>query len=283
MKTLTAENTKILISCHTSCELPASNFFLPVHAGRSLSSEKLNIQPDDECNGKACDNISTKNKSYCELTAIYWAWKNIKTIYPELEFIGLNHYRRFFIFENINKRITSIEYKKLSDITYPVYPAKLQLPEKSIITPRGSILNNTLQEQYCLCHYSEDYRLLKETVQNLYPEYYNSFIQIFEKNYVLMPYNMFIMPFSIFEEYCSWLFKILDTVETKSNYKTYNPKQQRIFGYMAERLLSVYVYHNNLKTLQFPVAFINPDTAFTIHKTSVKRIIKNAIRKKWNL
>ena len=45
------------------------------------------------------DNISYKNKNYCELTAMYWAWKNIKKIYPELEYIGLNHYRRYFFME----------------------------------------------------------------------------------------------------------------------------------------------------------------------------------------
>ena len=37
------------------------------------------------------DNISNKNKTYCELTAQYWAWKNM-----EADYYGFFHYRRYF-------------------------------------------------------------------------------------------------------------------------------------------------------------------------------------------
>jgi hypothetical protein len=293
---LNSDTLKILVCCHKKTELPQNDIFLPIHAGASLSGNSgadlsdesltdspLNIQRDDECNEKKCDNISSKNKNYCELTAIYWAWKNIRTLYPNLKYIGLNHYRRFFIFGKTNRRITSIDYERLSDISFPIMPENLNLKDNTIIIPRGTVFNNTLHEHYCLYHHSDDYWLLKETIKNMYPDYYASFINYFEKNYVFLPYNMFIMPLSIFDDYCSWLFPILSEVEAKSNYKTYNDKQQRIFGYMAERLFGVYIFHNKLKKLELPVAFINPETAGTVHKTSLKKIIKTALRKKWNL
>ena len=40
------------------------------------------------------DSISNKNDSYCELTGMYWALKNLKNV----DVIGLCHYRRYFDF-----------------------------------------------------------------------------------------------------------------------------------------------------------------------------------------
>ena len=80
-------NIKILIACHKPSELPRNNLFLPVRVGAALASDDFGLQRDDD--GK--DNISKKNPGYCELTAIYWAWKNLKA-----DYYGLFHYRRFY-------------------------------------------------------------------------------------------------------------------------------------------------------------------------------------------
>ena len=93
---------KILICCHKPSELPEDGIFLPIHCGKAISSVDLGIQGDNEVNGQPCDNISDRNETYCELTAMYWAWKNIKKIYPDIEYIGLNHYRRYFDFDHIS-------------------------------------------------------------------------------------------------------------------------------------------------------------------------------------
>ena len=95
------DKIKILICCHKDCKLPNSKQYLPIQVGAVNAKYDLGLQRDDRINGHICDNISEKNKSYCELTAIYWAWKNIREIYPNLEYIGLNHYRRYFNFNSI--------------------------------------------------------------------------------------------------------------------------------------------------------------------------------------
>ena len=85
------ENVKILVACHKPDVYPTDDLYLPVHVGKALSELDLGIQTDNEG-----VNISAKNPYYCELTAIYWAWKNLKNV----DIIGLCHYRRYFDFHN---------------------------------------------------------------------------------------------------------------------------------------------------------------------------------------
>ncbi|MBQ3778942.1 MAG: DUF4422 domain-containing protein, partial [Fibrobacter sp.] len=96
---LDSSKIKILVCCHKPCPVPSQDWFLPIQVGAALSKQDLGFQKDNLVNGETCDNISEKNPNYCELTALYWAWKNIRKIYPEIQYIGLNHYRRYFAFD----------------------------------------------------------------------------------------------------------------------------------------------------------------------------------------
>lgn len=102
----------ILIACHKECRLPKQDFFLPVQVGSAHSIVDLKMQRDDQG-----ENISSKNKSYCELTAMYWAWKNLQNI----EIIGLSHYRRFFDFNNQCRPLlpqTSFYYDEIASLNF---------------------------------------------------------------------------------------------------------------------------------------------------------------------
>ena len=84
-------NIKIYIACHKDCETIKNNYFYPIQVGSALSDVRLdNMLHDDEG-----DNISKKNRQYCELTAQYWAWKN-----DDADYYGLFHYRRYLSFSD---------------------------------------------------------------------------------------------------------------------------------------------------------------------------------------
>ena len=64
----------------------SQKLFFPIQVGKELSEIDLKINSDNQG-----DSISNKNKTFCELTAYYYAWKN-----RDEEYIGLMHYRRIF-------------------------------------------------------------------------------------------------------------------------------------------------------------------------------------------
>lgn len=66
-------DVKILVACHKPCEVYHDDVYTPIHVGRSISKYKNEMK--DFIGDDTGDNISTKNSSYCELTAQYWAWK----------------------------------------------------------------------------------------------------------------------------------------------------------------------------------------------------------------
>ena len=83
--------SKIIVCAHKQDFFISDDLYMPIQVGKSISNVDLGIQGDN-----SGDNISKKNKEYCELTAHYWAWKNLKGI----DKIGLAHYRRYLDFSN---------------------------------------------------------------------------------------------------------------------------------------------------------------------------------------
>ena len=164
------------------------------------------------------DNISKKNKEYCELTALYWIWKNDNS-----DYVGLSHYRRKF-------DLTEYEAGQLSasDIDVLVTVPMINL--------------RTVREQYAADHNINDWDIMLDAIKKLYPEYYKTANQI-QNGYYYYPYNMLIARKNIFDDYCEWLFNILDYCESKIKVVVDN-YQRRYAGFLAERLMTIYFVHN---------------------------------------
>lgn len=264
---------KILVCCHKPCELPQDKVFLPIHVGAAISNTELGIQRDDQLNGAFCDNISDKNRSFCELTAIYWAWKNIKKIYPDLQYIGLNHYRRFFSFNE--KRVTGSGIPK--DVKtiqqYKINETKLEsaLSSNKVITTPKAFLKTSVASSYEHCHNSSDLRIIHDIVRDDYPEFLNAFNNVFLGSNYFYDCNMFIMKWSEFEAYCEWIFGILFKAEKLIDISNYDTYQKRIYGFLAERLWTVWVEKKqySLENLNY---YIFTDDPRKIDDSFIKRL-----------
>lgn len=216
---------KIYIVTHKSYQFPLDTVYMPIKVG---SGELKNIKLNDS-NG---DSICHLNSSFCELTALYWIWKNDTS-----DIIGLMHYRRYFTPKNKfslvkNKKIASSDDFSFSDRGVDIFVAK----------PRNYYIFS-VKNHYCKAHYANDYEQLRRVVELQSPEYLDSFDKVMNSSRLSL-YNMFVAKREIIEPYLEWLFNILFTLEKKIPYQEYDNYQKRVFGFMAERLFNVWLEFN---------------------------------------
>lgn len=242
----------IIVCCHKDDLRVSDSPYLPLHVGKDLSDQDFGVIGDN-----TGENISVKNKSYCELTGLYWAWKNLK----ESDVIGLCHYRRYFDFHGQCEPIlpyTKFDSKHFSNLDFSVPEDIVKAVMRGkIVAPR--VMNNvgSLYNEYCIAHYSEDLRTLEPVVKEKSGDnYIKAFDKVMHLTHKPMCYNMFLMRREDLDKYCSWLFGILEEVEKRIDISHYNPVQQRVFGYMAERLFNVYVSAEHKKVIHKPLMFI---------------------------
>ena len=262
-------NCKIIVCCHKDDFMVNQDPYLPIHVGKALSDNYLGIIGDD-----TGDNISDKNKSYCELTGLYWAWKNLK----DVDVIGLCHYRRYFDFHNQSLSIlpyTKFNKDQFDKLDYSVPDGIIEAVRRGkIVGPR--VLNNvgSLYNEYCIWHISDDLRTLATVIaEQSEQKYKDAFNKVMHLTHKPMCYNMFLMNWKDFDKYCTWLFSILEEVERRIDISNYSPVQKRVFGYMAERLLNVWVAAEHKTVIHKPVMFIIEEK----QGSQLKYILKSAM------
>ena len=130
-----------------------------------------------------------------------------------------------------------------------------------IILPCAHYCKSGLRLDYYENHIKGDFLVLEKTVKELYPDYTDSFDKVMN-GYKLYCYNMFITNHVLFIRYMEWLFNILFNVEKKINISS-DCYQERVFGFMAERLFTLYVYHNKLKILELPIVYLDENVTAT--------------------
>lgn len=243
----------VYIVTHKKFDMPVQKGYKTILVGAC----KGHILGEDVLNDDVGDNISDKNANYCELTGQYWLWKHVSD-----EYIGLVHYRRYFCRHLNKKKILSEK-----DIVK-------KLKKYDIIVPFLRKLKVDVVSQYCReTGFRKDIEIARDIIAGIYPDYVEDFDSVFNGNRTYF-YNMMIARRDVFSDYCSWLFPILSEMEKRCDISDYNDYQKRIFGFMAERLLTVYIRHNKLKCCE--VGVVNPEVKGKFPKNiliALKRVI----------
>ncbi|WP_137625018.1 DUF4422 domain-containing protein [Lactiplantibacillus pingfangensis] len=223
---------KIMVAAHKPYKMPEdTTLYLPVFVGSALRPK-----PDDSYTAdNTGDNISAKNTTFNELTALYWGWKNL-----DCDYIGLDHYRRYMTLhksKNIVDVLTSQQLKKLFQTTDIILPTKRHY------------YIETNYSHYIHVHHVEPLELTREIISKKYPRYLASFDKVLKRRSAHM-FNMYIMKKSLNDKYCKWLFDILFTLEKQVDVSGYDEYERRVFGFVSELLLDVWLDANDLSYVE---------------------------------
>lgn len=212
------------------------NYNLPQNYKPLLVGANKNPNPENYLTDNTGDNISDKNKSFCELTGLYWIWKNTSD-----KNVGLSHYRRFFSKFHHRKYLdfSVLLTGKARPINESVLEQELSTADWIVSQPeKGG--DGTIGQNFAKYHHAKDLKITREVLQQKYPE----FVKAFDKTMSMERasfYNMFYTTRENLNDYCKWLFDILFEVEQRVDISSYSEYQQRLFGFLAERLLNVYI------------------------------------------
>lgn len=203
--------------CHVDRQLKEDisrySWETPIQVGAALTEQRICSVCDN-----TGDHISHKNRQYCELTALYWIWKNDRS-----DYVGLGHYRRHF--EVNEEMLEKLVYSDIDVVlTIPIY----DFP--------------SVGEVYRRDHMGSDWAVMMEGIRELCPEYLAAAEEMGAGKFYYA-YNMFIMRREILDAYCRWLFPILSYCEERCQGER-SVYQGRYIGFLAEHLMSAYfLYH----------------------------------------
>lgn len=232
------QDIKILVATHKKYQMPNDKMYMPIQVGAE-GKENFGFATDN-----IGDNISLKNPYFCELTALYWAWKNLDSKY-----VGLVHYRRYF---TIKKKIPKDKNKKF-DIILKEDELKNILKDTDVVLPkkRKYYIEN-LYDHYKHTMYIEPLDETRKIIEEKYPEYIDEFDKLKKRTSAHM-FNMFIMKEEILNEYCKWLFDILFELEKRIDENKYDSFHARFYGRVSELLLDVWIEKNKVRYKEIKV------------------------------
>lgn len=220
---------KVMVAAHKEFPMPENkDLYMPVLVGATKNyKEGIDYQRDDEG-----ENISSKNPNFNELTAVYWAWKNL-----DADAIGLVHYRRLFS-KGGKRELDNILNKEQIEQLLDTVPIVVPKKRKYYIESNYS--------HYIHAHPKEPLEVTRDVIAENYPRYLAAFDQVMHKTSAHM-FNMFIMKKKEFNQYSEWLFDVLFKVEDRIDISGYSVQDARVFGFLAERLMDIWLLTNEKK------------------------------------
>lgn len=243
-------SVQIYTITHVPFTPPENPIYIPLQVGRAAHPDYGYLGDDTG------DNISEKNPYYSELTGLYWIWKNR----PDADYIGLCHYRRYFL-NDAGDLMDETDYLRILS----AYDVMIARPQTAPCDYR------TVYER------SHDIRNLEQTgvlMQELYPDYYADFQDVISGSRCYVG-NLFVAPRSLFCAYCEWLFTIFSALEDRIDATGYDDYHKRVFGFLSEQLLFVWIKHNRLSCYEAPYGLSQEKAETIALKEALGTYIRN--------
>lgn len=130
------------------------------------------------------------------------------------------------------------------------------LAQRDVIVPKKrNYYIETNYSHYIHAHHQEPLDTVRQVIVSDYPDYLADYDRLMHKTSAHM-FNMMIMPAKYFDAYAQWLFSILFKVETMVDISQYGQQEARVFGYLSELLLDVWLTHQQLSRAEVPVMYM---------------------------
>ena len=232
----TPADIRIIVATHKPYWMPEDPMYLPLRVGAE-GRDSFGFQPDS-----TGENISRKNANYCELTGLYWAWKNLPG-----DYMGLAHYRRHFA-------LSRLAPKRRAVLTRDQAVRCLREADVLLPKPRRYWIE-TNYSQYAHAHHGVDLDTARAVLAARCPDYLPAFDRSMKRTWGHR-FNMFIMRRDRMDSYCQWLFDVLFELERRLDISGYSDNDRRVFGFVSERLLDVWLETNGIRYKEIPCVFL---------------------------
>lgn len=233
---------------HVPFTPPEDPIYIPLQVGRALHDD-YGYKSDD-----SGDSISVKNPYYSELTGLYWIWKN----YTGADYLGLCHYRRYFLNEN-GSLMSESDYMNI-------------LSEYDVIIAKANHTDYDYQTVYSRSHDIRNLNATGDVIQKLYPEYYETFQSVITGHLCYIG-NLFAASRTIFCAYCEWLFTVFSALEKRIDVNGYDDYHKRVFGFLSEQLLIVWIKHNRLSYYEASFGLNQEKAETVLLKQNIKKFL----------
>lgn len=225
------ENVKIIVAAHKKCNMPSDKMYLPLHVGAAGKFNDDGTPVDlGFTKDNTGDNISLENPYFCELTGLYWAWKNLKA-----DYIGLVHYRRLFSSGHLNDKNNIVN----SAITFGELEPMLGLYHVFVPRKRRYFIE-TLYSHYAHTHDANQLIICRDIIATKCHNYLRTYDKVLYRRWGYM-FNMMILEKKLLNEYCSWLFTILFELFDRVDHEKMSSFDKRFCGRISEILFNVWL------------------------------------------
>jgi hypothetical protein len=194
-------------------EVPLRDYERYIQAGAALDGHMLEWCEFFDDDG---ENISCMNRQFCELTALYWIWKNAQN-----DIVGIEHYRRRFLLPDNWQKAFRGDVDVILPVPLYVWPG--------------------IAGNYLARHATGPWETMMEVLKEMDETCYGAAKDFFENTGCYSPCNMLIAKSDVFKELCDWMFPVLFEVRSRcGDYE--DAYQNRYFGFLSERLITFFFY-----------------------------------------
>lgn len=231
------KDVSIYVAMHKKYNVNKDTPYIPLCIG--------NYEEEGYLTEQAGENIAYLNKKINECTALYWIWKN-----TDSKYVGLNHYRRYFFNNEIESIDNYLDVRHMNEI-FEMYDIILPNAFYNENVTMLDQLKGTINPELCI----KGHAIIRKKIEKNQPEYVDAFDSVMN-GHAIFTCNMFVTRREILNQYCEWLFSFLIEAAEEIDVEGYDSYSQRVMGFFAERMWTVWLRRNRLRIKELPYVII---------------------------